>query len=247
VKASTKTVDAVRKRAEDFSYISIKGNFEEEAAKLNIKPLDIPQVTKNSFIPGAGQNKNITKFAFSEDIGKVSSPFKIQGGYAVYYIADKSPEGYMKFEEIKENMLKPRVISEKKLDILKSKAVEMKGLIQNNDINSLKNVNQTVTILNADSMTVSKPNSNVGNEFEVVNAIFKLQNGQISDPLRSSKGYFIVSMNSITPFDQQKYLAEADKIRNELLTQKKQNIVQEWINELKQNAVIVDNRDKYYR
>jgi hypothetical protein len=53
-------------------------------------------------------------------------------------------------------------------------------------------------------------------------------------------------MRSITPFDQEKYKAQADIIRQQLTMQKKQSIVQDWLADLKEHAVIVDNRDKYF-
>jgi hypothetical protein len=54
-------------------------------------------------------------------------------------------------------------------------------------------------------------------------------------------------MKNITPFDQAKFQQEYDKIKTSLITQKKQTIVQDWIAELKDKAVIVDNRDKLFR
>src|SRR4030095_896858 len=50
VKPSSKTKDAARKRAEDFAYISRKGNFDEEAKKIGLMVIEIPQpVTKGAF------------------------------------------------------------------------------------------------------------------------------------------------------------------------------------------------------
>jgi parvulin-like peptidyl-prolyl isomerase len=74
-----------------------------------------------------------------------------------------------------------------------------------------------------------------------------MQAGQISDPIRTNKGYYIVQIKSITPFDQNKYQQEYETIKSGMLAQKKQTILQDWITELKENAVIVDNRDKFYR
>ena len=74
-----------------------------------------------------------------------------------------------------------------------------------------------------------------------------MQNGQISDPIRTNRGYFIVQMKSITHFDQAKFQQEFETIRNGIITQKKQTIVQDWITDLKETAEIVDNRDIFFR
>ncbi len=246
VKTSSKTKDVIRKRAEDLTFVARKENFEEEAKKLNLLVLDIPAITKTSFIPGAGQNQNVIKFAFSESKKSVSDPIKIQGGYAVYYITDKLDAGYMNFDEIKDNVIKPKVLQEKKLDIIKPRMQDLKTKISNNDLNSIKTTDQSVYVTSVDSFSVSKPDPIIGSDFELTNALFKLSNGQISDPIRTNKGYYIVQIKNITPFDQEKFKTQSDIIRQQLTMQKKQTIVQDWLADLKDRAVIVDNRDKFF-
>ncbi len=247
VTTSAKTKDAVRKRAEDFAFVTRKGNFDEETQKLNLKAIDIPPITKTSFVPGAGQNKTVTNFAFNEQKGSISDPIKIQGGYAIYMVTDKIPAGFSKFEDIKVTAVTPKLRLEKKLDIIKQQAADTRAKITGNDLNSLKSVNPQLNIQTADSFSVAKPNPLIGSDFDFNNVVFKLQNGQLSDPIRTSKGYYIVQMKNITVFDQNKYTAQSDAIRTALITQKKQSIVQEWITDLKDRATIVDNRDKFFR
>ncbi len=247
VKTTPKTKDAVRKRAEDFSYISVKGNYEEEAKKLNLQVIDIPGITKNSFIPGAGQNKTVIKFAFGESKGSISEPIKIQGGYAVYFITEKNPKGYLKFEEIKENTITPQLRLEKKLDILRQIAQDMRTKITGNDLNSLKQFDPNIMVQQVDSFSVTKPNPLIGADFDFINPLFKMQNGQLSEPIRTKKGYFIIHMLNVTPFDQQKFNTDKNLIRTGLIESKKQAITTQWISDLKERAKIIDNRDKFFR
>lgn len=247
VKATTKTKDAVRKRAEDFSFISSKGNFDEEAVKANLKILDIPSFTKNSFMPGQGQSKALAKFAFGESKGSVSEPIKVQGGYAVYYLVDKMPKGYQNFEEIKQATLLPRLRVEKKLDMLRQIAQDMKGKISGGDLNSLKQYDPNLNVTKIDSFTVSKPNPLIGSDYDFTNDLYKLQNGQISEPIRTKKGYYLVQMLQVTPFDVNKFNSEKNAIRESMIASKKQAITGQWVSDLKDRAKIVDNRDKFFR
>lgn len=247
VTSSSRTKDIARKRAEDFAYVSRKANFDEEAAKLNLKVQEIPPVTRTSFIPGAGQNPTVVKFAFNESRGSVSDPVKIQGGYGVYLLTEKIDAGIVSLNEIKETVIKPKAILEKKLDILKQKAADLRTKIAGNDINSLKAADPSINIISVDSVSVSKPNQQVGSDFRLTNVIFKMTYGQISEPIRTDAGYYIVQMRNITPFDNDKYKSQADNIREQLLLTKKQNITQQWLANLKEHAVIVDNRDKFFK
>lgn len=247
VKTTPRTIDAVKKRASDFAYVADKGNFEQEAKQDNLKVTDMPAITKNSFIPGAGRNNKIIKFAFSESEGSISQPIKINGGYAVYYIVEKKPAGYSNFEDIKENTVAQFVRLQKKLEILKQKADEMRAKVVNNDLNSLKLVNPEIEIHSVDSFSVSKADPTIGNDYDFEFELFKLKDGQLSEPIKTIRGYYLVQMLNITPFDQEKYDSEKDSIRNSMLITKKQSITTQWISDLKEQADIVDNRDKYYR
>jgi len=247
VKASVRTRDAARKRAEDFAYVTQKGNFDEEAKKLNLPITEIPTyITKGSFVPGAGQNKSVNKFALDEKKGAISDPVKIQNGYAVYMIAEKIPAGYIPFEEIKATQLTAGVKIEKKLDLQKQTADALKNRVSGS-LSTIKDLDTNIRVQSADSVSISKPNQLIGSDFDFNNIVFKMQAGQISDAIRTNRGYYIVQIKSITPFDQNKYQQEYENIKSGMLAQKKQTILQDWITELKEKAVIVDNRDKFYR
>jgi peptidylprolyl isomerase/peptidyl-prolyl cis-trans isomerase D len=247
VTTTTSTRDAIRKRAEDFTYIAAKGNFDEEAKKINMQVFDIPPITKSSYIPGAGQNKAITKFAFNENTNSISTPIRIQGGYAAYFIVEKIPTGYMKYDEIKEKLLLSKVTLQKKLNILNQKAEEIKNKIINNDLASVTKIDPQLQIQSADSFSVAKPKPQIPNDFQLLNTVFKLKDGQISEPIRTDEGYYIVQMKSITPFDEKNYQSQRNVIMNSLIQERKQTISQEWLNALRDKADILDNRDKYFR
>ncbi len=247
VKPTAKTKDAARKKAEDFAFICKSGNFEDEAKKLGLQIIEMPNfVTKGGFVQGAGQSQAISKFALGEKKGSVSDPIKIQNGYAVYLITEQFPSGYYSFDEVKGNLLPGYVKIQKKLDYLKPQAEDLRSKVTG-DLNSLKSINPQIVIQSADTSTVSAPNPIVGNDMEFNSVVYKMQNGQISNPIRTNRGYFIVHMKTITPFDQTKYQQEFQNIQNTMITQKKQTIMQEWVTELKNKAVIVDNRDKFFR
>jgi parvulin-like peptidyl-prolyl isomerase len=208
---------------------------------------DIPSITKSSFIPGAGRNDKVVKFAFNESEGSVSQPIKINGGYAVYHLVERKPPGYASFEQIKDNTVAAMVRQQKKLEMLKQKADEMRSKIVNNDLNSLKQVDPGINVVSVDSFSVSKPYQAIGSDYDFEYTLFKLNDGQLSEPIKTNKGYYIVHMLQITPFDQKKFDSEKDSIRSSMIDTKKQAITAQWIQDLKDRADIVDNRDKFFR
>ncbi|MBX7046355.1 MAG: peptidylprolyl isomerase [Ignavibacteria bacterium] len=247
VTAGARTKDIAKKKAESF-YLDVDkgGNIDTLAKQLNLVCTTTPDVLKDGFIPGAGQNKKLMKLALDSKAGKVFEPVKMQGGYGVYKLVDKTPAGYRNFDSIKTTMVKPKVVEKKKFAVLKQMATDLKAKIQNNDIKSLGNLTPPSTVENADSVSVSKPAPKIGQDYAVTDAIFSMKQGEISQPVKGTRGYYLIQLNSVTPFNNDDFLKSYNEIRNSLLTQKKQAVVQEWLQKMQNEADIIDNRDRFF-
>lgn len=247
VTAGARTKDIAKKKAESF-YLDVDkgGNIDTLAKHLNLVCTTTPDVLKDGFIPGAGQNKKLMKLALDSKPKKVFEPVKIQGGYGVYELIEKTPAGYRNFDSIKTTMVKPKVVEQKKFAVLKQMATDLRAKIQNNDIKSLSTLTPPSVVETADSVSVSKPAPKIGQDFAVSDAIFSLKQGEISQPVKGSKGYYLIQLNSVTPFNNDDYLKAYNDIRNGLLSQKKQSVVQEWLQKMQNEADIIDNRDRFF-
>ena len=248
ITAGTRTKDIAKKKAENF-YVDVdKGaNIDTLAKKSGYLSTTTPDITKDGFIPGAGQNKKLTKLAFDNKPKKVFEPMKVQGGYGVYELVEKTPAGFKNFDSIKTTLVKPKVVQQKKFAVLKQMATDLRAKIQNGDIKTLGTfVPPAAMVVTADSVSVSKPAPQIGQDYAVSDAIFSLKQGEISQPVRGQKGYYLIQLNTVTPFNNDEYLASYKEIRDGLLNQKKQSAVQEWLTAQQDVADIIDNRDKYF-
>jgi len=257
VTASTRTKDIAKKKASDFikelegskgSFLSCgagkKTTIDTLAKSMNLIVTQTPEISKNGFVPGAGQNQGIIKFGLENGIGKVFGPVKIQGGFGVYQVNQKISEGYKNFDSIKTTLIKPKLQQKKKYEVMLQTANDLKNKIQNNDLNSLKSTFPQYTVENADSVSVAKPDTKLGLDYKLLNAVFKLKAGEISAPIKGDRGYFIVKVNWITPYNEQDYIAKQKDIRKQMLMSKQQTAVQEWMQNLQAGADIEDNRDR---
>jgi parvulin-like peptidyl-prolyl isomerase len=213
---------------------------------MNLTCTTTADVLKDGFIPGAGQNKKLMKLALDSKTGKVFEPLKIQGGYGVYKLIDKTPAGYRNFDSIKTTMVKPKVVEKKKFAVLKQMATDLRAKIQNNDIKTLSTLTPPSIVETADSVSVSKPAAKIGQDYAVTDAIFSMKQGEISQPVKGTRGYYLIQLNTVTPFNQEDYLKAYNDIRNSLLMQKKQSVVQEWLQKMQNEADIIDNRDRFF-
>lgn len=247
VTAGARTKDIAKKKAESFYLDVDKGqNIDTLAKQLNLVCTTTPDVLKDGFIPGAGQNKKLMSLALDSKAGKVFEPTKIQGGYGVYKLIDRTPAGYRNYDSIKTTMVKPKVVEKKKFAVLKQMTTDLRAKIQNNDIKSLGNLTPPSVIEAADSVSVSKPAPKIGQDYAVTDAIFSMKQGEISQPIRGQRGYYLIQLNNVTPFNNEDYMKSYNEIRNSLLMQKKQAVVQEWLQKMQNDATIIDNRDRFF-
>lgn len=257
VTASTRTKDIARKKASDFikelekgqgSFLSCNAGkkiiIDSLAKRYNLMASLTAEVSKNGFVPGAGQNQNIVKFGLENSVDKVFGPVKVQSGYGIYQVYQKISEGYKNFDSIKISMIKPKLQQKKKFEIMLKTAEELKGKIQNGDLNTLKAIYPQYAVETADSVSVSKPDQKLGMDYKVLNAVFSMKPGEISAPIKGDRGYYLVQVKWVTPFNEAEYTARIPEIRKTLLMNKQQTAVQEWMQNLQNNADIVDNRDR---
>lgn len=257
VVSSTRTKDIARKKAADFikqleegqgSFLSCnagkKLSMDTLAKSLNMVTLVTPEVSKNGFLPGAGQNQSVIRFGLESGVDKIYGPVKVQSGYGVYQIIQKISEGYKNFDSVKTTMIKPKLQNKKRFEVMLKTATELKSKIQGNDLNSLSAAYPQYKVEKADSVSVGKPDQKMGLDYKVFNEIFKLKQGEISAPIKGDRGYYIVKIDWITPFNEQEYLAKQADIRKQMLMTKQQSAVQEWMQNLQNSADVEDNRDR---
>jgi peptidylprolyl isomerase/peptidyl-prolyl cis-trans isomerase D len=246
VTAGQRTKDIARKKAQEFLADVESGAIIDSLAKnMMIACLSTPEISKGGFVPGAGQNKNIIEFGIANKKSKLYGPTKVQGGYGVYMITDKIAEGSKNYDSIKVSLIKPKVAQIKKFNYLQKIAADIRTRATGGDILALQSMFPMYAFGTADSVSVSKPDPKLGLDYPLLNTVFSMKAGEISNPIKGSRGYYVAVLNWVTPFDQNDYIVKQTDIRKQLMGTKKQQAVQEWMTNLTNNAKIEDNRDKY--
>lgn len=246
VAPTAKSVQMAKISAEDFydEYKKSGKNLDTLIKEKNLQPQLSGDITKEGSVPGSS-DKSLVKFFFESKTGTVSEPKKIAGGYAIFELIEKKEKGYQNFDSIKTRVLKPRLINEKKYALLKETAKEIKGKISNGDLMALKMSYPQYTYEHTDSLKYTKPDNNMGQDLFLYKKIQDMKPGEISEPLRGSRGIFVVKLNSITEFKMEDYLVKAQALRSSQFTTKKQQIVGDWLTKMQSEAVIIDNRSMY--
>jgi peptidyl-prolyl cis-trans isomerase D len=246
IKASSSTKEEAFQRAQDFAYISKKGNFETDAEGSGLKVQETSEFVKGTFIPGLGQFESVNKFAFKNSLGTISDAYQVNSGYAVVKISEIKKEGVRPFEDVKES-LRPRTLRQKKMAQLKE-IVKQKysSLGENGDLNTLT-ADANISVQTTGDFSFSSAVPGIGREFAVSGTAKSGPMQKILQPVEGKRGYYLIKILNRTAFDSSAYSATKNMLSMQMVNEKKQRVLTQWLEKMKETAEIEDNRDNFFR
>ncbi len=247
LKASSYTTEAVNKQAEDFSYLAKSEGFEKAAEFSRYEIRDTPEFVKTGSIPGLGFNEAITNFAFLEKVGAVSDPMTIRGGVVVVKIADAREEGVQPLESVK-NTARATVLRQKKMEKLRVQVEELRKNLQPT-MNFAEAV-QTVAQAQYQKTGPFRPADavpQIGRDMAFIGVALTLQPGEISKPFEGQRGYYILKLSTKSSFDSTKFSSARTSLRDQMLQEKKNQVLSQWFTALRDRASVEDHRSKFFR
>ncbi|MDR9418509.1 SurA N-terminal domain-containing protein [Gracilimonas sp.] len=243
IQALPATIDDANERAADFEFFaSEETGFEEEAESRNLE-LDEAFATKgNTFISGLGSSQQIMSFLENADEGDVSDVIELNSNFVVLEVLEITPEGYRPFEEV-QAQVENAVKIERRKELTKERAQNLVEQYQTLDAiaEATENEIQTANNLRANATVIS----GAGREPIVIGAIFSLNEGETSGAIAGNSATFVVEVVEKTEADVANLDAQTrDEIRERLEQQKFQEFTSVWLDELRENADITDNRSR---
>jgi parvulin-like peptidyl-prolyl isomerase len=245
IKQSATTRDERYNAANDFSYLADKNGFEKEAQLMNYNIQESGNFAENDVsIPGIGVNKRLVQFAFENGLNALSDVYKVQQGYLVAYISEVNESGIKSFDEVKEE-IKPSALMSKKLEKTKVLADDLHSKL-NGDLKKITEFDPRYTVKNTGRFNAETNIPGIGRNYSFIETAMNSEPNVITKPVKVSTGHYLIKVISKSPFDSTAYSMQSSTIRNNLLQQKKQLVVSQWLKELKERAEIVDNRYLFY-
>jgi parvulin-like peptidyl-prolyl isomerase len=245
VKQSATTIDDNYTAANDFSYLAQKNGFDKEAELMNYNIQESPLFQERSGpIPGIGTNVRLIKFAFDNGLNDISEVHKTATGFVVAQISDVVPEGVQSFDEMKVR-IKQQVLNNKKFAGAKELAENILARI-NGNIDMIPTIDPRIQILNTGRFTAQSNIPIIGNDYSFISAALSLEKGQLSNPVKGTRGFYLLTLTEKTQFDSSAFSIQSSTIRNNILQERKNAYINAWLAQLKEEADIVDNRYLFY-
>jgi hypothetical protein len=91
------------------------------------------------------------------------------------------------------------------------------------------------------------PVAQIGRDLAFIGTALALRPGELSKPFEGQRGYYLVKLIAKSPFDSTKFSTERTTLRDQLLQEKRNQVLSQWFTTLREHASIEDNREKFFR
>ena len=213
-------IEEIHQKAEDVLKQAKKGtNFEDLAKKYSEDPGskdkggDLGWITQGQTVP------EFEKTAFGLEKGKISDLVKTQYGFHIIKVLDKETAHTKPFDEVKDSIRTPLLLT--KTDKMASdEADQLSATIRRSNKVSLDELGKQFHLSLGETrpVTATDPILELGNSKEAKDAIFRLRQDELSLPIRTDRGYLVLSVKQIQPA----HPGSLEEVRDKIITELKQ-------------------------
>ncbi|RMH68296.1 MAG: peptidylprolyl isomerase [Bacteroidetes bacterium] len=239
LRPSVGTLNDAEERLEDLAYFASESeDFQGEAEQAGLTPTVVQVEVDQQFIPGLGNSRRLMNFLADAEPGDISEVIELNDQFIVAHVSAIQPEGYRSFDEVRSE-IEPRVRTEKKKEVQRERLARAAAAHDDLDAigNALNVPPRTANGLRMDNPVVP----GLGREPAFVGTAFGLDQGERSGVITGENAAFILEVTNIQeppPISE----AQRQQIRTQLLTQRRNQVQQQWIAGLRERADIEDNR-----
>lgn len=239
------TIDRLAENAEEFEFYASSDGFETEAERRDLE-IQTATATKDSpFIPGLGSSQ--VTLDVLEDLSRnsISGPVELNDRFIVVQLLERIPSGLRPLNEVRQQV-ENAVLTEKREEILYDRVQDLRAQYQ--DIESLAAAAEKNIVVANDVRMASTTLEDAGREIKVIGSIFGMEIGQFSEPIRGENAIFVIHADNISMVNEAAMTpAQRSEIRSQLEQQKLMAFNEVFIDQLKEEATIRDNRSQIIR
>ena len=217
----------------------------EDAAEANglTYSMTLPFSENSSVIPGIGLVSEITETLPGLREGKSSDVIEGDRAFYIIEVAERIPERIQELSEV-EQRVKAVAGAERSLNLAKAKAEEIVAEINENGI-ALADVDGIPEPQQTEPFARNGAAPGLPYVGGMRNAIFELSAGDADGPFVSGDSVYVVVSKGKTEADPKEYEEQKDSIREEILSQRKQQIFSDYFKNLRENTGVIIDKDLF--
>ena len=248
VEASPATLSELRRVATLFSYDAQDSGFTVAANSNKLSIMNNENLDRGSSrLRTVGSMRGGVRFAFNNKAGSVSDVMENDQYYAVFNVDSLIEEGHKSFESVKTqlvNKVRRKKQKEASRDIIDELVIDLNA--NEKTLSSIIESQKRFDNVKDESKTITEGFSSIGRSNFVTGALLKSSKNDILGPLETNRGWALIQIKEIASIDSAEYEVQRESLKGSLRTKKQNQHLQAWLDELKDNAEIIDNRNYFY-
>ena len=247
VELGQKTRSELRRKATLFSYDAQDYGLSSAIDTHSVNIQQAENLKENDFfISQVGSFRSAVRWVFNSKIDDISDPLETESYYAVFKLDSITPAGVEDFDNVKDKIYRD-LISENEFDATNLYAEEIKTEILNgSSFKSIKEDNNRLELVPSDKKSLNSSFISLGRSEQLVGALINSKKGDIVGPIKTARGHGIVKVIEIEKFDSTNWVSTKTNIRTDLANKKEREVYSDWMQSLKDEAEIIDNRKFHF-
>ena len=247
VELGQKTRSELRRKATLFSYDAQDYGLSSAIDTHSVNIQQAENLKENDFfISQVGPFRSAVRWVFNSKIDDISDPLETESYYAVFKLDSITPAGVEDFDNVKDKIYRD-LISENEFDATNLYAEEIKTEILNgSSFKSIKEDNNRLELVPSDKKSLNSSFISLGRSEQLVGALINSKKGDIVGPIKTARGHGIVKVIEIEKFDSTNWVSTKTNIRTDLANKKEREVYSDWMQSLKDEAEIIDNRKFHF-
>ena len=248
VEASPATLSELRRVATLFSYDAQDSGFTVAANSNKLSIMNNENLDRGSSrLRTVGSMRGGVRFAFNNKAGSVSDVMENDQYYAVFNVDSLIEEGHKSFESVKTqlvNKVRRKKQKEASRDIIDELVIDLNA--NEKTLSSIIESQKRFDNVKDESKTITEGFTSIGRSNFVTGALLRSSKNDLLGPLETNRGWALIHIKEIASIDSAEYEVQRESLRGSLRTKQQNQHLQAWLDELKDNAEIIDNRNYFY-
>ena len=248
IEISSTTLSNLKRDATLFSYDAQDNGFSSAVSEHNLDIGNHKKMNEEGFsIKGLGGLRAGVRFAFNSKVGDVSDILENDQYFSVFTLDTIIAPGFKSYEEV-QAQIKSTLKKTKVMAVTLDQANKLLLTISGKDIKLDDAINEDSELdaIKNESKQLVQGFTSIGRSNYVTGALLAAKPGEILGPLETGRGHAIIELKEISVFDSTEYEVQKESLRKTIFNQKQNQFFQAWLDDLKENAEIVDNRKFYF-
>lgn len=190
-------------------------------------------------IPAIGGNEKVRQFLFALQKGEISEVFESEGKFYICQLLDRKPSTLPSLEDVRDRVTKDLTAN---LAVQEAKGVAEKflGAVKGGQDWAAVCTGEGLTPQTTEYFSRRNPAPELGYNQELLEAAFSLSDKRKypDKVFESEKGVFVIRFQGAEGIDEVKFQEEKEQYRESLVRTKHRMLVENWLANLKKNAVI---------